>query len=254
MIRDSAGLIFPLVELSAREWVQFSVGRIVAYYAVGLVECITPSYNAEISPASTRGLLAGSMMTLTALGNLWGAGMSRAYVTELSNKGWIIPTAMQFIPAILLITLVPFTQESPRWLILKGRVEEAQRGLDRIRPAAEVDSGATQAEVKTLEQLVKESMEREQGTWWDLFKGNYLRRTWVSINVMQAEFLLTVKTDRFDALHPTADERQSIHPVLRPHLLRSTRSRRHVIHLRRDRSSNGRYRLWCRSGLARYCR
>lgn len=116
---------------------------------------------------------------VTALGNLWGAGMSRAYATEHGDKGWIIPTAVQLIPAILLLVLVPFTPESPRWLILKGRKEEAKKSLDRIRPAADVRSGATQVEADILEKAILHDEER-QGSWLDLLRRRYIRRTWVS--------------------------------------------------------------------------
>lgn len=161
-------------------WVQFTIGRIIAYFAVGLVENAVPAYNAETAPPAVRGLLAGSIMFVTSLGNLWGAGMSRAYVGTLTKEGWLIPTAMLFIPAVGILALIPFTPESPRWLVLKGKKQKAKANLDKIRHKAEVESGATAAEVDVLESLIEESFSKEQGTWLDLFRGNYLRRTWVS--------------------------------------------------------------------------
>lgn len=161
-------------------WVQFTIGRIVAYFAVGLVENAVPAYNAETAPPAVRGLLAGSIMFVTSLGNLWGAGMSRAYVSTVTQEGWLIPTAMLFIPAIGILVLVPFTPESPRWLVLKGKKQKAKTNLDKIRHKSEVESGATAAEVDVLDSLIEESFSKEQGTWLDLFRGNYLRRTWVS--------------------------------------------------------------------------
>lgn len=93
----------------------------------------------------------------------------------------MIPVAMQFIPALLILALIPFTPESPRWLLLKGKKQQAKANLDKIRLRADVDSGATAAEIDALEVLIEDSFAKEQGTWLDLFKGNYLRRTWVSV-------------------------------------------------------------------------
>ena len=42
------------------------------------------------------------------LGNLWGAGMSRAYATETTSVGWLVPVGVQLIPAVLLLVAVPF--------------------------------------------------------------------------------------------------------------------------------------------------
>lgn len=169
--------------MTAHHWAQFSVGRIFAYFAVGVVENAVPSYNAETSPAAARGLLAGSIMMVTTLGNLWGAGMSRAYQSETRDIGWLVPTAMQFIPAIGMLALVPFTPESPRWLVLKGRRQEAKTVMDKIRPQRDIDSGATEAEIDAIGKLIDESLAKEDGAWMDLFRGNYLRRTWVCTTV-----------------------------------------------------------------------
>lgn len=118
----------------------------------------------------------------SALGNLWGAGMSRAYSTTLTKEGWIIPTAMQFIPAVLLLGLIPWTPESPRWLVSKGHKSKAKEVLDKIRPKSEADSGATAVEVDLMETLFQESLSSREGSWLELFQGNYLRRTWVRLN------------------------------------------------------------------------
>ena len=52
---------------------------------------------------------------------IWGAGMSRAFANEEAPKGWMIPVAVQMIPAIMLLIGMPFCIESPRWLIANGR-------------------------------------------------------------------------------------------------------------------------------------
>ncbi|KAG9250966.1 general substrate transporter [Emericellopsis atlantica] len=180
LVAAGVQIVGVILEITAHHWMQFTIGRDVAYFAVGLVENAVPSYNAETSPAATRGLLSGSIMFVTALGNLWGAGMSRAFATEPSSKGWMIPTGMQFIPAILLLVFIPFTPESPRWLLAKGRFDDAKRSLDKIRHKYEVEDGSTAAELNAMNELVQESLATEEGGWLDLFRGNYLRRTWIA--------------------------------------------------------------------------
>jgi len=93
----------------AHEWILFSVGRVLAYLAVGFVENAVPSYASELAPVSVRGFFSGSLLFFVLLGNLWGAGMSKAYATETGRIGWMIPVAMQFIPAVCLIVALPFT-------------------------------------------------------------------------------------------------------------------------------------------------
>ena len=84
--------------VTAKEWIQFSSGRVLAYLAVGIVENVVPAYTSEITPIQVRGFFTGSLPLFVVAGNLWGAGMSRAFVTETSSKGWIIPTAIQLLP------------------------------------------------------------------------------------------------------------------------------------------------------------
>ena len=97
------------VELTANNWAVFTVGRIFAYLATGLVENAVPSYTSELAPAPLRGFLSGSLVFIVTIGNLWGAGIARQYDTVTTNKGWMIPTSMQLIPPVILFIALPFT-------------------------------------------------------------------------------------------------------------------------------------------------
>ena len=173
------------VELTAKTWEQFTVGRILAYLGVGLVENLVPTYEAELAPASLRGFLAGNVQVIVILGNIWGSGMSRAFATETAKKGWLIPVAVQLIPVVLLLAFLPFTVESPRWLVSHGRREEAIKNLDRVRPKGDVLSGITVAEIEAVEMAIEEAKAKVGGSWIDLFRGTYFRRTMVRVCTFQ---------------------------------------------------------------------
>lgn len=128
-----------------------------------------------------RGLAAGAMIFFNACGNLWGAGMSRAYVDATTDIGWMVPQGVQLMPPFLILCLIWFTPESPRWLVQKKRRDDAIQSLDAIRPQRDIDSGFTRAEVEAIELAVEESEGIDRtGCWIDLFKGNMLWRTWIA--------------------------------------------------------------------------
>lgn len=55
------------------------------------------------------------------------------HVPETSDKQWQIPFGFQIIPATLLIILMFFQPESPRWLVKAGKAEKARQNLSRLR-------------------------------------------------------------------------------------------------------------------------
>lgn len=140
-----------------------------------------PAYCAEISPSALRGLLAGSITFVVALGNLWGSGMSRAFVNESSAKGWLIPCAMQLIPPIIMLSLISFTPESPRWLLLKGKKDLALRNLEKLRKKEDVASGYVAAEIDAIEEAIAVGYSQDTDSWWKIFSDptNYGRRAWI---------------------------------------------------------------------------
>jgi hypothetical protein len=142
-----------------------------------------PGYTAEIAPVQVRAFFTGSLAFFVTGGNLWGAGMSRAFVNETHNKGWQIPTAIQLVPVVILLIGVPFTPESPRWLLSKGKKEQALRSLNKLRPKAEVAAGHTAAEIEAIDEAIHEAEVLGEGRWIDLFRGTYLRRSFISMGL-----------------------------------------------------------------------
>lgn len=63
------------------------------------------------------------------IGTVIQAGLAYAL---LNSKGWRILVLVSTTPYIVLLVLLPFVPESPRYLLVKGRVDAAQQVLGKV--------------------------------------------------------------------------------------------------------------------------
>lgn len=112
------------------------IGRLVAGAGIGACTVVGPVAIVEIAPAATRGLMTlwfnVCMLSSQMVGIFTVFGCDR-HVSRDTNLQYQIPFFVQcFVPAIG-ITMSFFLHESPRWLCLRGRHEEAFSTLVTIR-------------------------------------------------------------------------------------------------------------------------
>ncbi|WVQ82101.1 hypothetical protein IAT38_004229 [Cryptococcus sp. DSM 104549] len=166
-----------VLQLSAHEWIQFTVGRVISYITIGLIEACIPSYCAEIAPPSLRGFLSGLFVPLQNASAIWASGMCTAYSTETRKIGWLVPVAVQLAPACITLSLVWFTAESPRWLVSKGKTDAALSALRKLRRKDYSTSGQVEAEIELIARAIEDDKAVVGGRWIDLFSGSMWRRT-----------------------------------------------------------------------------
>ncbi|KAF9352512.1 hypothetical protein BGX34_012116 [Mortierella sp. NVP85] len=109
---------------------QFIVGRIIIGFACGLGGVVAPSYLGEISTIKGRGAM-GTMYQLLIvcgilLANLFGLGLSHP-------PKWRIVLAINGVPALIQLFLLPSLVESPRWLVSKNFIQEGREALQKLR-------------------------------------------------------------------------------------------------------------------------
>jgi SP family galactose:H+ symporter-like MFS transporter len=106
------------------------VGRLAVGIAIGVASYTAPLYISEMAPANLR----GALVTLNQLAIT--SGILLAYVVDAvfaPSDGWRFMFAFGAIPAIVLGLGIAVLPESPRWLLLHRRKEEAINVLTRIR-------------------------------------------------------------------------------------------------------------------------
>jgi len=129
--------------------------RIVLGLAVGGASATVPMFIGELAPAHLRGPLVSRNELMIVTGQLI-AYVSNAIIGSVSEGGhaWRLMLGLATIPAVALWVGVHFVPESPRWLVAKGRTQEALEVLRQLRvedPSPEV--GEIAYLVKRLESL-----------------------------------------------------------------------------------------------------
>ena len=111
-------------------WILFIVFRMIGGIAVGASSVVGPMYISEISPATVRGRLTGMFQLNIVIGILV-AFLTNFAFQQMGAGSWRWMVGVMVIPAGLFALLLRIIPESPRWLILNNRDEEAARIFER---------------------------------------------------------------------------------------------------------------------------
>ncbi|KAL0334757.1 UNVERIFIED_CONTAM: Polyol transporter 5 [Sesamum radiatum] len=135
-----AGVIFlfgALLMGLATNYAFLMVGRFVAGIGVGYALMIAPVYTAEVAPASCRGLLLSFPELFINIGAVVGFAADLAFSHLPTNLGWRFMLGVGMIPSLILTLVTLVMPESPRWLVMQGRLAEAKHVLERTSDSLE---------------------------------------------------------------------------------------------------------------------
>src|SRR5450631_278220 len=107
-------------------WILFIIFRMIGGIAVGASSVVGPMYISEISPAPVRGRLTGMFQLNIVIGILV-AFLTNFAFQQIGAGSWRWMVGIMVVPAGLFALLLRIIPESPRWLILNNRDEEAAR-------------------------------------------------------------------------------------------------------------------------------
>ncbi|SPO07386.1 related to transporter (major facilitator superfamily) [Cephalotrichum gorgonifer] len=159
---------------------QLVVGRIIVYSGIGLASNCVPMYLSETAPGRVRGAFLALYSFFTSFGVFLSSII--VYASRSRTDQW------QYLTVILCQLFVPvgyavfyaFLPESPRYLIYKGRFDEAEKVLTMLSNHPET----VPHEVELLKAQVEEQRELHKATSvLDCFRGTNLRRTVIAMSV-----------------------------------------------------------------------
>ena len=162
-----AALLFAVSAIAsaiAPDFLLFIIARMIGGFGVGAALIIAPMYIAEIAPAAIRGRMVSFNQLNIVIGIsaafftnylILTLGQSDAAWTEALRLGewnWRWMVGIETLPAILYFFALFIVPESPRWLAMHGRDDDAREVLERV-------SGPEQAAIDL--RAVKNSIEAD---------------------------------------------------------------------------------------------
>jgi SP family sugar:H+ symporter-like MFS transporter len=164
-------------------WAVFVLGRVIAGLGVGAVSCLVPMYQSECAPKAVRGMIVGLYQLAITIGALLSGIVLNATKNERSHSAWRTPIAVQFAWAAILAGGMMLLPESPRYLLYKGRTDQARRALARLMSASH-DTPEVEAEMAEISLALEAERAVSSNSYLDCFRNNASRngfRTWTGI-------------------------------------------------------------------------
>ncbi|MBD3779640.1 MAG: sugar porter family MFS transporter [Micrococcales bacterium] len=148
--------------------------RLVLGAAVGGASVTVPVYLAELAPTERRGAITGRNEIAIVVGQLAAFVVNAVIGTVWSDHAgvWRYMLAVQAVPAVALFAGMLRMPESPRWLLSRGRDDDALAVLRQVR-----DPGRAAAELLEVRELVEqERAESPARSGWSELRLPWVRR------------------------------------------------------------------------------
>ncbi|KAI1848839.1 hypothetical protein JX265_001169 [Neoarthrinium moseri] len=160
-------LIGTAVQGTANHLPQFIGGRFVLGFGASIASAAGPAYTVELAHPAYRGTMAGMYNNFWWLGNILAGWTTYGSLENYKQSSWAwrIPTVVQAGMPAVVMCLIMFFPESPRWLIHKDRAEEGLAIFAKYHGDGDANSPLVQLQYR---EIVEEAqITRNDNPWWD---------------------------------------------------------------------------------------
>jgi sugar porter (SP) family MFS transporter len=143
----ASGIVYVVAAIAAalaQSSGQLVVARMVLGLAVGAASAVVPLYIAEHTPPKIRGGTVSYNQLMITIGILVAYLVDFALRNADQNWRWML--GLGALPGVFLVLGMLFVPYSPRWLMQRGRREEAHEVLRRTRPGEDYEKELAEIE------------------------------------------------------------------------------------------------------------
>ncbi len=159
------------------------LSRMLVGLAVGIVNFVVPLYLSEVSPKQLRGTIVSLYQWAITAGILFSYLINAVFAHAVYNWRWMLFFGV--VPGIILLSGMLFLSDTPRWLVSKGRYDEAKKVFAKIEPDIDADK-----EIEAIKLTIKPQAETEKFQ----FKKWMIMPFVVGIGIMFAQICTGINT------------------------------------------------------------
>ncbi|KAK9446662.1 general substrate transporter [Limtongia smithiae] len=172
-------IIGSAIQSSAQNVGQLVAGRFVSGLAIGICSSQVPVYISEMSPKQIRGRLVGLFQWAVTWGIMIMFYISYGCTFLDGTKSFRTAWGIQMVPGFLLLVLMIFFPESPRWLASHDRWQEAVEIIKHVQGNGVDVTEEVEIEMQEVQEAVRVDQLSKDVGYQDLFKRGSRLRTFV---------------------------------------------------------------------------
>ncbi len=139
-----------MLQIAAFSLPQMIIGRVVNGFGMGVTSSTCPVFMAETSPSRVRGKLVVLGSVCNTIGFCLANWINYALFRDNGPFQWRFPLGFQLVFPLIVAVFLPFVIESPRWLLLKDRYDDALVALARLRGSDNLEDKDVNDELKAI--------------------------------------------------------------------------------------------------------
>ncbi|KAJ5612075.1 hypothetical protein N7510_005269 [Penicillium lagena] len=148
----------------------FVVSRVLIGFGNTIQNTACPILAAELAHPFQRTQIIGIQNSTGSLGQIMAAWITYGTSFMASSWSWRLPSLLQAVSSVFQLVMMFFTPESPRWLVHKGRRDEAYRILARYHAEGDESSRLLQLEMVEIEAAIEAERVQALTSWMEWFR------------------------------------------------------------------------------------
>ncbi|KAJ9297545.1 hypothetical protein DTO271G3_4320 [Paecilomyces variotii] len=174
-----------LGEVFSTHRVAFLVSKWIVGVGLGFYLTIGPLYCSEVSPVVLRGITTAGVNLGIVVGQLLSNAAIRGFGCRDDSWGYRGPFAIQLFFIAFFALGLPFSVESPWYLVRRNDIDGARRALQRLYGK----NTDVETKLKAMLSTTADEATLQKPRWVDCFRGTDCLRTYISIGVFVCQQL-----------------------------------------------------------------